>query len=35
MIINVSLVGVFAGPEFNGIDVTIENAGQYLRKFMK
>lgn len=34
-LINASLVGIFAGPEFEGQDVTLENAGSFLRKFLK
>lgn len=33
--INAFLVGIFSGPEFKDIEVSIENAGQYLKQFMR
>lgn len=30
-----SLVGVFANPAYQGQDIQLENAGQFLKKFLK
>lgn len=33
--INLSLVGIFADPRYSDLTITLENAGQYLKEFLK